>query len=87
MIFVKGVEFEEDVFISWRKAGLPPSHPDFLPAASGSHFCDHKLDSNHAPHYTWTKYMLCYVAFKATHNKDESLPQFMCWELKGSKNF
>jgi len=36
------VEFESDVFISWRKAGLPASHPDFLPASSAlecSHIC------------------------------------------------
>ena len=33
----EGVEFEADVFISWRKAGLPAPHPDFLPALSGGH--------------------------------------------------
>ena len=26
---------EEDTFLSWRLGGLPPPHPDFLPAASG----------------------------------------------------
>jgi len=27
---------EEDTFLSWRLGGLPPPHPDFLPAASAS---------------------------------------------------